>query len=198
MTVSSGTNRWAGRYGAGMDEHHDQGQEHEDRDPQGRPYVGTPRITETSRRRLVSRTCAWCGEPVPYAGRGRPATYCSKAHRNRAWEVATAARRQERDRQRGEARGEEEPVREVIRETVTRTATRSARIEVPGRVRTVEVPVEVERPVRLESAMEVCAVLSAVESAVREGRFPEEGLDHVLRRAAGLIEAIQDAEITDD
>lgn len=176
-----------------MDEHHHD----QDRDPQGRPYVGTPRITETTRRRLVSRTCAWCGEPVPYSGRGRPATYCSKAHRNRAWEVETAARRQERDRQTGEARGQEEPVREVIRETVTRTATRSARIEVPGRVRTVEVPVEVERPVRLESAMEVCAVLSAVESAVREGRFPEEGLDHVLRRAAGLIEAIQDAGITD-
>lgn len=199
IVVSSGTNRWDGRYGAGMDEHHhDEDQEHEDLDPQGRPYVGTPRITETTRRRLVSRTCAWCGEPVPYSGRGRPATYCSKAHRNRAWEVATAARRQERDRQTGEARGEEEPVREVIRETVTRTATRSARIEVPGRVRTVEVPVEVERPVRLESAMEVCAVLSAVEQAVREGRFPEEGLDHVLRRAADLIEAIQEVGIADD
>lgn len=29
-------------------------------------------------------------------------------------------------------------------------------------------------------------------------RFPEEGLDHVLRRATGLIEAIQDVGIADD
>lgn len=181
-----------------MDEHHhDDGQELPDVDPQGWPYVGKTRVTETTRQRLVSRACAWCGDPVPYSGRGRPPKYCSKAHRNRQWEVDTAAKRQERDREAGTARPEGEPVREVVRETVTRTATRSARIEVPGRVRTVEVPVEVERPVRLESAAEVCAVLSAVESAVRQGRFPEEGLDHVLRRAAGLIEAIQDVGITD-
>ena len=185
-------------YGAAMDEHHD-GQAPPEVDQQGRPYVGKARLSQTTRRRLVSRTCAWCGEPVPYTGRGRPPKYCSKAHRNRAWEVSTAARRQERDRQADAARGEDEPVREVIRETVTRTATRTARVEVPipvpGRVRTVQVPVEVEveRPVRLESAVEVCAVLSAVEQAVREGRFPSEGLDHVRRRAAGLIEAIQKA-----
>ncbi|MFC9941362.1 hypothetical protein [Nocardiopsis alba] len=168
-------------------------------DPDGNPYVGTPRITETTRTRLVSRTCAWCGDQVPYSGTGRPATYCSPAHRTRAWEVRTATARQERDRQAGTARGEDKPVREVIHETVTRTATRTARVEVPvpGRVRTVQVPVEVEveRPVRLESAAEVCAVLSGVEAAVREGRFPEEGLDHVRRRAVGLIEAIQEAGI---
>ncbi|MEE2041550.1 hypothetical protein Q8791_30445 [Nocardiopsis sp. CT-R113] len=188
-------------------EHRDEGdgdQELPALDPQGRPYVGTPRITTTTRTRLVSRTCGWCGDPVPYSGRGRPATYCSKAHRNRQWEVNSARRRQERDQAAGTARPEDEPVREVIRETVTRTATRSARIEVPvpapGRVRTVEVevPVEVERPVRLETPMEVCAVLSGVEAAVREGRFPEDGLDHVLRRAVALTEAIRDARIWED
>ncbi|MFD3685453.1 hypothetical protein ACFWTE_11610 [Nocardiopsis sp. NPDC058631] len=140
----------------------------------------------------MSRTCGWCGDPVPYSGKGRPPQYCGKAHRNRAWEVRSAQARQERDRAAGTARPEGEPVREVVRETVTR----SARIEVPapGRVRTVqvEVPVEVERPVRLESAAEVCAVLHAVETAVRQGRFPEDGLDHVLRRAVALTEAIQD------
>lgn len=180
---TSGTKGRVFGYGAAMDEHHD----------------GQARLSQTTRRRLVSRTCAWCGEPVPYTGRGRPPKYCSKSHRNRAWEVSTAARRQERDRQADAARGEDEPVREVIRETVTRTATRTARVEVPipvpGRVRTVQVPVPVERPVRLESAVEVCAVLSAVEQAVRQGRFPSEGLDHVRRRAAGLIEAIQEAGI---
>lgn len=183
-----------------MDEHHDgDDQELPAVDPQGRPYVGTPRLTETTRRRLVSRTCRWCGDPVPYSGRGRPREFCSKGHRNRQWEVDTARRRQERDRQAGIARPEDEPVREVIRETVTRTATRSARVEVPvpGRVRTVQVPVEVEveRPVRLESAAEVCAVLRGVETAVREGRLPEDGLDHVLRWAVALVEAIQDAGI---
>ncbi|MFE3455961.1 hypothetical protein ACFXKD_00335 [Nocardiopsis aegyptia] len=116
-----------------MDEHHgDDGQELPEVDPQGRPYVGTARVTETTRQRLVSRACAWCGDPVPYSGKGRPPKYCSKAHRNRAWEVRTAADRQERDREAGTARTEDEPVREVIREVRTRTATRSARIEVPG------------------------------------------------------------------
>lgn len=196
IVVSSVTEQGGSRYGAAMNEHDDQGQP--ETDPDGNPYVGTPRITETTHQRLVSRTCAWCGEPVPYSGTGRPATYCSPAHRTRAWEVRTATARQERDRQAGTARGEDEPVREVIHETVTRTATRTARVEVPvpvpGRVRTVQVPVEVEveRPVRLESAAEVCAVLSGVEAAVREGRFPEEGLDHVLHRAITLTEAIQD------
>ncbi|MFD3685461.1 hypothetical protein ACFWTE_11650 [Nocardiopsis sp. NPDC058631] len=186
------------------DEHHHDGLQLPDTDPEGRPYVGTPRVTQTTRTRLLSRTCDWCGSEVSYSGRGRPPRYCGKAHRNRAWEVRSAAARQERDRADGSARLEDEPVREVIRETVTRTATRSARIEVPvpahGRVRTVqvEVPVEVERPVRLESAAEVCAVLHAVETAVREGRFPVGGLDHVLRRTIALTEVIQDARIWED
>ncbi|CAL9610862.1 hypothetical protein [Nocardiopsis dassonvillei] len=182
-----------------MDDEHDDGQELPAVDPQGRPYVGTPRVTETTRQRLVSRTCGWCGKPVPYSGKGRPPQYCGKGHRNRAWEVRSAAARLDRDRQAGQARPEEEPVREVVRETVTRTSTRTARVEVPvpGLVRTVQVPVEVDRPVRLESAVEVCAVLREVETAVRQGRFPEEGLDHVLRRAVALVEAIQDAGIAD-
>lgn len=131
-----------------MDEHHgDDGQELPAVDPQGRPYVGKARVTETVRRRLVARTCAWCGDPVPYSGKGRPPQYCNKAHRNRAWEVRSAAARQERDRKAGAARTEDEPVREVIREVRTRTATRSARIEVP-------VPVYRERPARPGKARE--------------------------------------------
>lgn len=176
-----------------MDERHgdDGALELPDTDPQGRPYVGTPRLTQTTRQRLVSRTCAWCGDPVPYSGKGRPPKYCNKAHRNRAWEVRSAAARLEADRQAGAARPEGEPVREVIRETVTRTATRSARVEVPvpGRIERVEV----ERPVHLEVPWEVCAVLGGVEAAVREGRFPEHGLDRVVFSARALIRAIEEA-----
>ncbi|MFC5835108.1 hypothetical protein [Nonomuraea insulae] len=59
---------------------------------------------------------------MPYSGRGRPALYCSKAHRNRAWEVRTAEQRLQRDIAAAAACAE--PVREVVTETVTRTRTR--------------------------------------------------------------------------
>lgn len=175
-----------------MDEHHGDGQDPPEVDPQGRPYVGKARVTQTTRRRLVSRTCAWCGEPVPYSGKGRPAKYCSKAHRTRAWEVRTALARQDRDRQTGTARGEEEPVREVIREVRTRTTTRSARIEVPvpGQVK----QVVVERPARPEKAWEVCAVLSQVQVAVREGLIAEHDHDRLLFAAHALIRAIEEQQ----
>ena len=196
ITVSSGTKGPAGRYGAAMGEHHHDDDSDEQElpavDPQRRPYVGTPRITETTRTRLISRTCAWCGDPVPYSGKGRPPTYCSPAHRTRAWEVRTAAARQERDRQAGTARPEEEPVREVVKETVTRTATRSARIEVPvpGQVK----QVVVERPARPEKAWEVCAVLGAAQVAVRDGLFGGHDHDRLLFAASALIRAIEEQQ----
>jgi len=62
--------------------------------------------------RLVSRTCAWCGDLIVYSGRGRRRTYCSKAHRNRAWEVRTAEKRLGRDLAAGTASAA--PVREVV------------------------------------------------------------------------------------
>lgn len=168
--------------------------EHEDENNQSQDpvYVGTPRITETTRRHLVSRTCGWCGDPVAYSGRGRPPEYCSKSHRNRAWELRTAQTRHERDRDAGTARSEDEPVREVVRETVTRTATRSARIEVPvpGRVQRVEV----ERPVRPEKAWEVCAVMDQAQVAVRQGRIPDHDHGRLLFSAKALIRAIEDQQ----
>lgn len=45
----------------------------------------------------ASGTCGWCGAELAYSGKGRRPAYCSKAHRNRAWEVRTAQRRLERD-----------------------------------------------------------------------------------------------------
>jgi hypothetical protein len=64
--------------------------------------------------RLVRRTCAWCGTWIEYSGRGRRPTYCSKSCRNRAWEVRSAAARQERDQDAGRAVTPTEPVREVV------------------------------------------------------------------------------------
>ncbi|WP_143639933.1 hypothetical protein [Streptomyces sp. 1-11] len=75
---------------------------------------------------LLERTCAWCGEPVAYSGRGRPPRYCSPVHRRRAWEVRTAPARAERPvSEGGKTR---EPIREVIErtETVVRTVVRPA------------------------------------------------------------------------
>ncbi|MER5624338.1 hypothetical protein ABT061_25220 [Streptosporangium sp. NPDC002544] len=69
--------------------------------------------------RLEGRSCGWCGVHVAYSGRGRPAIYCSKSCRNRAWEVRSAEARLQRDIAAGTVRTE--PVREVVRETVVQT-----------------------------------------------------------------------------
>jgi hypothetical protein len=85
-------------------------------DGHGKPGRSADRETPTTRERLVERTCAWCGEPVAYSGRGRPPRYCTAAHRRRAWELRTAQDRAERpvsDGSRNRA-----PVREVVQHTV--------------------------------------------------------------------------------
>ncbi|MFE3454970.1 hypothetical protein ACFXJ8_39210 [Nonomuraea sp. NPDC059194] len=74
-----------------------------------------PAVEIRVEHRLDSRSCAWCRYPVPYSGRGRPPSYCSKSCRNRAWEVRSAEARLQRDIAAGVLRTE--PVREVIRET---------------------------------------------------------------------------------
>ncbi|MDP9848138.1 hypothetical protein [Streptosporangium lutulentum] len=68
---------------------------------------------------LLGRSCGWCRQHVSYSGRGRPASYCSKSCRNRAWEVRSAEARLQRDIATGAVRTG--PVREVIRETVVQT-----------------------------------------------------------------------------
>lgn len=65
--------------------------------------------------RLVSRTCGWCGVAMPYGGKGRPPSFCCKAHRNRAWEVRSAAARQAAAQDTGTASAG--PVREVVERT---------------------------------------------------------------------------------
>ncbi|MGW3308125.1 hypothetical protein ACWDG9_16245 [Streptomyces sp. NPDC001073] len=83
--------------------------------------------------RLVQRTCAWCGTPVQYKGRGRPPRYCRAAHRTRAWELRSAETRAARPVSDGGRT--QEPVREVVErtETVVRTVVR----ESPERVKLV-------------------------------------------------------------
>ncbi|GAB3154929.1 hypothetical protein [Microbispora hainanensis] len=115
--------------------------------------------------RLQSRTCAWCGTAVPYSGRGRPASYCSKSCRNRAWEVRTAEARLQRDIATGALRAE--PVREVIRETVTRTQIITAR------------PEPAAWPVVPTTAREWLAHLGALADQVREGELSRQHWHHV-------------------
>jgi hypothetical protein len=81
--------------------------------------------------RLVSTTCAWCGDPIAYEGVGRPPRYCRDSHRKRASELRTAERRAARAVEEGGRTTE--PVREVVErtETVLRTTVRRG----PSKVR---------------------------------------------------------------
>ncbi|MFJ4674235.1 hypothetical protein [Kitasatospora purpeofusca] len=96
--------------------------------PPGADVVGT---TEKSvvRERLVQRDCAWCGQPVKYAGTGRRPKFCSDAHRTRHWELRTVLDRLEADVAAGLVRTE--AVREVVERVVTveRTVTLQPRVE---------------------------------------------------------------------
>jgi hypothetical protein len=76
------------------------------------------------REQYRGRSCEWCGDWMPYDGRGRPPRYCSDAHRQRAYELRTAQARTDRDAAAGKLRTE--PVREVVErtETVTKTVVR--------------------------------------------------------------------------
>ncbi|MFG2441093.1 hypothetical protein [Streptomyces sp. NPDC048508] len=64
---------------------------------------------------LLERSCAWCGDPVVYTGRGRPPRYCGPVHRRRAWEVRTAEERAGRPVSDGGRTSE--PVREIVQRT---------------------------------------------------------------------------------
>jgi hypothetical protein len=49
-----------------------------------------PVIKRRVRDRRTGRECGWCGTWVPYSGRGRPALYCSRPCRQRAFEIRHA------------------------------------------------------------------------------------------------------------
>ncbi|MBB5436330.1 hypothetical protein [Nocardiopsis composta] len=143
------------------------------------------RTWESVRTELVSRTCEWCGAPVAYSGRGPRPKYCSAAHRQRAYEVRTARRRQEEAVEAGTARPADEPVREVIRETTERTVLRTYTQEVP-------VPVPAGPPA-VGRAREVQAYLEEIAAAVREGRLAVYDHRRVLSGVDAVLAALDDA-----
>ena len=137
-------------------------------EPDGEGRVA--RVWESSRTRLMSRTCDWCGHVI--RDRDPRRRYCSRAHRQRAYEVRTAARR---------ARPPEEPVREVILEERVKTVLRTytERVHVP-------VPTGPPAPGR---AREVQEYLEEVAAAVADGRI--KSYDH--KRVLGGVQAVLDA-----
>ncbi|MFE2823472.1 hypothetical protein [Streptomyces sp. NPDC059271] len=89
-----------------------------------------PAEEATVSERLLERSCAWCGEPVAYTGRGRPPRYCSPSHRRRAWEMRTAEERAGRPVSEGGRTTD--PVREVVQRT--ETAMRDRTVPEAGRM----------------------------------------------------------------
>ena len=101
-------------------------------DAGGKPVgrVLTVRESSVVRERLTERSCAWCGVPVQYKGRGRPPQYCGAAHRTRAWELRRA-----QDSLACSAGRPRQTIREVVErtETIVRTEVREA----PAKVKVV-------------------------------------------------------------
>lgn len=128
----------------------------------------SPEIT----MRLVSRTCAWCGIEMTYSGRGRPRLYCSKSHRNRAWELRTAATRA------GDGTRTSEPVREVIERTTV-----------------VESPPNAVRPALPMTAADWCAMLGHLTGQLRGGQLGREHWHHrkVLDALSVVLNALDAA-----
>ncbi|MFC7331481.1 hypothetical protein [Marinactinospora rubrisoli] len=151
--------------------------EHDDR--------ASGRVTERVRRRVVERTCAWCGQPIQITPRTTHRRYCTQSCRQRAYEIRTATARQERDRQAGRARPAEEPVREIVRETTVRTVTRTVQGPRPPAI-------VQERPILPERAWEVALLLGHAHVAVRDGVIPDHDLGRIEHAAQALLRAIAD------
>jgi hypothetical protein len=148
--------------------------------------------TLSVREQLVQRTCAWCGAPVAYGGRGRPPRFCSPVHRRRAWELRSAQDRAERPvSDGGQSR---EPVREVVQrtETVVRTIT----LRDPGRIPLA--PRAAERlngqPYTLpEDAVEWVEALAALRRSARDPKiYPFR--EHLARACEKAARALRDQE----
>lgn len=141
-------------------------------------------VTHTNR--LLARTCHWCGSDIELNPRGRHRRYCSRSCRQRAYEVRTAAARQESDRAAGTARAADEPVREVVERTVTRMHP-----FVAGRPRaeTWLEPVEEpdEDPPR---ARELQRTLVQVAAEIAQGRMSEREVGRVMRGVEAIRSAV--------
>ncbi|MFJ9558367.1 hypothetical protein ACIRPH_31555 [Nocardiopsis sp. NPDC101807] len=147
------------------------------------PLPGEPPTVVTASRRILMRTCEWCGTEITTQkhGRGGKRKYCSPAHRQRAYEVRTALRRQERDREAGTARRADEPVRELVQETVTRTRL------VPGRDNYAS-PDPWQEPdltplptTSLPRPREIQRLLTQTAAAIAQGHLTPSEIDRVMR-----------------
>ncbi|CAL9611279.1 hypothetical protein [Nocardiopsis dassonvillei] len=141
------------------------------------------RVTE----RPVARECAWCGDPIQLRPRARHQRYCSRGCRQRAYEVRTAASRQQADQAAGRARTEDEPVREVLERVTVRTARSRRPPALPPVVR--EVPV-VAAPTK---GRQVSDFLDAAAAAVADGTIPRHDLRRVHTSAHRLFKALDQA-----
>jgi hypothetical protein len=116
-------------------------------------------VTENVTERVVSRECEACGEPVPYAGTGRPPRFCSPSHRQRAWALRAAARQLD-------ASADPRPrvVREVVERVVTRTVERTQERPAP--------PPPPARPASPGHAREWVRVLGELAAQLGDERHP--------------------------
>lgn len=145
---------------------------------QAGPVYGAAMAWEQSKERVISRECAWCGaafEPGRRAGHQR---YCTRACRQRAYEVRTAERRRERDVGAGRVRTSGDPVREVVERHTVRTVVRTG----PPRPVAVPPPAPPDPP----RARELQEHIEAAAAAVRSGRIGP--WDH--RRLYGAVMAV--------
>ncbi|GAA3754031.1 hypothetical protein GCM10023082_56930 [Streptomyces tremellae] len=137
------------------------------------------------RERLVARTCAWCGEEVPYAGTGRPPAYCGAAHRTRAYELRRAQARAERPV--GEGGRTREPVTQVVErtETVVRTVVRTEQERVPATRLSGE-------PYTLpEDAIEWAQALAHLRQAAEQGSLPDLASEPLARACEAAARALR-------
>ncbi|WP_304456008.1 hypothetical protein [Nocardiopsis sp. YSL2] len=123
--------------------------------------------------RPVARECAWCGTAIEVKPRAQHQRYCGRSCRQRAYEVRTAAARQEADQAAGTARPDE-PVREVVERVTVRTVRRGRPASTPpwpapAPRRVVEVPVEVPVVASPKSAREAADFMTLTAVAISDG-----------------------------
>ncbi|WP_329453831.1 hypothetical protein [Streptomyces sp. NBC_01497] len=133
-----------------------------------------PQERRTMRERLVERTCAWCGQSVPYAGTGRRPKYCSAAHRTRAYELRTAQARAGLSP--AEGGRSPDPVTQIVERTETVVRTE------PGGVRQVPAARLSGEPYTLpEDAVEWVQALAHLRQVIARGGLPEMAREPLAR-----------------
>jgi hypothetical protein len=155
------------------------------------PSPEVSRVTDRTTIRPVARTCAWCGREFTLRPQAARQLYCGRGCRQRAYEVRTAAARQEDAVAAGRARPAEEPVREVVERVVVRSQV--IRIPPPPppppRVQRVEVKV----PVVPTKARAVEELLDGAAAAVADGLIAAYDHQRVYRGVSRLLAALDAA-----